>query len=115
MGHLLEEPVFVIIALADGIGNVVGKQAAVAQAPAPQPVIVGITLEELVSGAVGIADLPNLLAVADWLPVEFAEVDLLVCLDGDVCLGVFAQDSVRKGVQSVFTRADVGDGKSSVR
>ena len=73
--HLFEEPVLVVVALADGVGDVVGEEAGVAQRPAPEPVVVAVAFEELVGGAVGIADLPDLLAVADGLPVEFAEVE----------------------------------------
>src|ERR1035441_919216 len=40
MRHFLEEPVLVVVALADGIGDVVREEAGVTQTPAPQPVVV---------------------------------------------------------------------------
>ena len=76
VGDFLEEPVFAVVAFADGVGDVVGEEIAVAEAPAPEPVVGAVAFEEFVSGAVGIADLPELLAVADGLPIELAEVDL---------------------------------------
>ncbi len=42
--HLLEEPVLGRIALADGVGNVVGEESGIAQRPAPQPVVGPIAL-----------------------------------------------------------------------
>ena len=112
--HLLEEPVLVVVALTDGVGDVVGEQIAVAQTPAPQPVIGAVALVELAGGAIGIADFPDLLAIADRLPVEFAQIQVLARFDGDVGLGVFAEHSVGKRVERVRAGADVGDGEFAV-
>ena len=82
--HLLEKPILVVIALADGVSDVVGEQQRIAQAPAPEPVVVAVAFEEFVAGAIWVADFPNLLAVAHWLPVKFAKVQILSGLDSDV-------------------------------
>ena len=110
--HLLEEPVLVPIALADGVGDVVGEQQRVAHAPAPEPIVVA--LEEFAAVAVRVADFPDLLAVAHRLPFELAQVEVLARLHRDVGLGVFAQHAVGKRVQRVGARADVGDGEFAV-
>ena len=114
VGDLLEEPVLAVVALADGVGDVVGEEVAVAQRPAPEPVVGAVALEELVAGAVRVADLPDLPAIADGLPVELAQVQRLARFHGDVGLGVLAEDAVGEGVQRVGAGADVGDGESAV-
>ena len=109
MGNLLEEPIFVVIALTDGVGDVIGKEKRIAEAPAPEPVVVAVALEEFVGGAVGVADFPDLFAVADGRPVELAEVEIFSCLDGDAGLCEFAEHTVGESVKGVFAGADVVD------
>src|SRR5208283_5916640 len=89
-------------------------EVAVAQRPAPEPVVGAVALEELVAGAIGVADLPDLPAVADGLPVELAQVQRLARFDRDVGLGVLAEDSVGEGMKRVGAGADVGDGEAAV-
>src|ERR1035438_159907 len=96
--------------------DVVGEEAAVAQAPAPKPVVVGVALEEFVCSAIGIADLPDLLAIADGLPVEFAQVHALARFHGNRRGPVvFSKHSVGKRAQRIGAGADVGDGEAAVR
>ena len=115
MRHLLEEPVLGRIALADGVGDVVGEEAGIAQRPSPQPVVGAIALEELVCGAVGIADLPELFAIADRLPVEFAEVQGFCLLRRSPSRSViFTEDSIGKGAQNVGAGPHIGDGESAI-
>ena len=109
---LVDVPVFVEVALADGVVDVVGEEFGVLEVEAPVPVVVA--LEELGGGAVGDADLPELLAVADGLPVELAEVERLARDYGDVGLGVLAEDAVGDGVKLVGAGADLGDGEVAV-
>jgi hypothetical protein len=75
VGDLFEEPILAVVALADGVGNVVWEEQGVAKVPTPKPVVGPVAFEELVAGAVGIADLPELPAVPDGLPDKLAEVD----------------------------------------
>ncbi len=110
--HLFEEPVLAVIASADRIGHVVREEVAVAQRPAPQPVFV--PLVKLVAGPAGITDLPDLLAITHRLPVELAQVDVLARLDIDIGLGVFAEDTVGKGMQGIVARPDIVDRKAAV-
>ena len=72
MRYLFKEPVFVPIALADCVGDVVGEQQRIANTPTPQPIV--IALEEFTAVAVRIADFPHLLAVAHGLPLELAQI-----------------------------------------
>src|SRR5262245_30862706 len=81
--RLLEEPVLPIVALPDGVRDVVRKEQRVAEAPAPEPVVFAVPLVELVAGPGGRADLPDLLAVTNGLPFELVEVHRLARLDGD--------------------------------
>ncbi len=112
--HFLEEPVLAVIALADGVGQVVGEEERIAQAPAPEPIVRSIALEEFIGGAVGVADFPDLLAIADRLPFDIAQVQHLAGFDGDVRLGELAEDAVGEGVQGVGSGSDVGERELAV-
>ena len=112
--HLLEEPVLVVIAFADGVGDVVGEQERIAHAPAPEPVVRAVALVKFAAGAVGVADFPDLFAVAHGLPVQLAQVHRLARFNGDVGLGEFAQHPVGKRMQRVGAGADVGHGEFTV-
>jgi len=79
--NLLEEPVFAIVTLADGVIDIVRKELRIFDIPAPVEVVVA--LEELRAVAVGNADVPELLTVADGLPCELAEIERLARGDGD--------------------------------
>ena len=114
MRHLLEKPVRAIIALADCVGDVIREQQGVAQVPTPQPVIRPVTLEKLSAGAVGIAYLPDLFSVTHGLPVQLAQVQRPAGFNDDIRLHKFTQHPVRKCVQRICARADVGNGEPSV-
>src|SRR6185312_3980171 len=50
--NLFKEPVAMIVALADCVGDVVGEEIAVAERPSPQPVVGTVAFVELVGGSV---------------------------------------------------------------
>src|SRR5579872_3614644 len=109
--HLFKEPVLMVITLADGIGNVVGKQQGITEVPTPAPVVCAIPFEKLAGTAIGIADLPDRLAIAHWLPFKLAQVEGLTSLNRDVSPGEFTEHPVRKGMQRIGTGIDVDDGE----
>src|ERR1017187_8516907 len=89
---LVDVPVLGGIGLADGEVDVVGEELGVLDVHAPVPVVVA--LEELLGGAVGRADLEDLLAVVDGAPLDGAEVEgLLPGGDGDVGCSVIDRKS----------------------
>jgi hypothetical protein len=75
-----------------------------------------IALVELFGGAVGRANLEDLLTVVDRVPLDGAEVEgLLAGGDGDVGGGVVrAEDSVGDGVELIGAGADVRLGEGAV-
>ena len=114
VGDLVDVPVLGGIGLADGEVDVVGEELGVFDVHAPVPVVVA--LEELLGGAVGCADLEDLLTVVDGMPLDGAEVEsMLAGGDGDVGGGVIgAKDSIGDSVELVGAGADIGDGESAV-
>ena len=114
VGDLVDVPVLGWIGFADCEVNVIGEVLGVLDVHSPVPVVVAF--EELFGGAVGGADLEDLLAVVDGMPLDGAEVEsVLAGGDGDVGGGVVrAEDAVGDGVELVDAGADVGDGEGSV-
>ena len=110
---LIDEPVFGGIGFADGEVDVVGEELGVLDVLAPVPVVVAVA--ELFGGAVGGADLPELLAEVGGVPLDGAEVEFLAGRNGDGGGGVVcAEDAVGYGVELISAGADVGDGEGAV-
>ena len=114
MGDLVDIPVLGWIRFTYCEINIIGEILRVFNVHSPVPMVVA--LEELFGAAVGGADLKDLLAVVDGMPLDGAEVEsVLAGGDCDVGGGVVgAEDAVGYGVELVDAGADVGDGEGAV-
>ena len=103
VGDLLEIPVFAEIAFSDGVVHVVGKQIGVFQIHAPVEIVVAV--EKFRAIAIWNADVPELAAIADGLPLQGAKIERFAGRDRDVTEGKFSEDAIGDRVQLVAFRA----------
>ncbi len=109
---MLEEPVFMEIALADDVGNIIGKQRSIGRADARG--VVDVPLEEFRSVAIGNPDIPKLLSTADGRPGDFAQVERFALFDIHIGHCEFAKYAIGEGVQRVAAWADIGNFERSI-